>query len=79
MALAVLRIIIECDVDLDLNALLHESARIYTKQNSVAPSEVEVAPDDDAVAGVFELCWGDFAATIWTKVIWQMNLLRYMN
>ena len=54
MALAVLRIIIECDVDLDLNALLHESARIYTKQNSVAPSEVEVAPDDDTVAGVFE-------------------------
>ncbi|CAI8038361.1 Glycine--tRNA ligase beta subunit (Fragment) [Geodia barretti] len=44
MALAVLRIIIECDVDLDLNALLHESARIYTKQNS----------DDDTVANVFE-------------------------
>ncbi len=54
MAVAVLRIIIECKLNLDLQALLFESADIYARHKRSVNGEYGVEPDDLTVDQVFE-------------------------
>ena len=54
MAIAVLKIIIECGIDIDLIELLGQSAAIYANQKSQNYSAISVNPGDDLVQEVFE-------------------------
>ena len=54
MALSVLRIIIECELKLDLQAALFEAADIYAQHKRQTKEEYGVEPDDPTVKRVFE-------------------------
>ena len=54
MALGMLRIIIESRVDLDLDALLYESSRIYAQHGRSKQNGKRFAPDEETISKVFE-------------------------
>ncbi len=54
MALSVLRIIIECELNLDLQATLFEASDIYAQHKKHMKEKYGVEPDDTTVNGVFE-------------------------
>ena len=54
MTIAILRIIIECGMDLDLVNLLKHSVAVYVDQKGRPDSAIKVAPDDNLEQKIFE-------------------------
>lgn len=54
MAIAILRIIIECGLSLDLIELLKHSVAVFKDQKGQADSAIKVSPDDKLVQDIFK-------------------------